>query len=439
MTAKLYFAGVSINNINGVKMDYFVIEGGVPLKGTISVQSAKNAVLPMIAATILAEQGTTIIHNVPDIVDVKLMLKVISTLGGKAFFDASKGTISIDTSKINIFEAPYDLVRKKRASFLVMGPLLARFGEAKVSQPGGCSIGARPVDQHIKGFERLGAKISDSHGYTIAKAKKLVGNTIHFDRPTHTGTENIMMSAVLANGTTTIINAAQDPEVVDLAEFLNKMGAKIAGAGTSHISIAGVDSLRAIEYTPIGDRLEAGTYLCAASATGGKVRVRNCRPEHLSILLQKLGAMGARIKFGKDWLEISAAEKPLPTDIITDPFPGFPTDLQATIMAALSIAKGTSIMWERIFENRFLHVMELQRLGANVTILGDRATIVGVNHLQGASVMASDIRAGAGLTVAALAAKGKSKILRVYHIDRGYQRIDEKLAMLGARIERKSE
>ncbi len=420
-------------------MDYFIVEGGTKLEGTVSVYASKNAVLPMIAASLLASKGTTVLRNVPNNADVRTMLAVIQHLGAVADFDEKSHKITIDASSVNSYEAPYELVKKMRASFLVMGPLLARFGIAKVSQPGGCAIGARPVDQHIRGFAQLGVKISEKHGYTTAKAKKLAGAILYFDRPSHTGTENILMSAVLASGKTVIINAAQDPEVVDLCNILNKMGAKIEGAGTSRITIRGVSSLSAVDYRPIGDRLEAGTFLFAAAATGGKVRVKGCPPEHISAVLFKLEDMGAKIAEGKNWVEISAPSRLKSTDIITDPYPGFPTDLQALAMSALCRADGTSVIWERIFENRFLHVMELQRLGANITILGDRATIIGVEALGGANVMASDIRAGASLVIAAMSASGKSKISRVYHIDRGYEKIEEKLVTLGAKIKRESE
>lgn len=420
-------------------MDYFVVDGGFSLRGSVNVSGAKNAILPMISASLLAEDGITVLRNVPDNADIRTMLAVVRHLGAEAEYDHKKSTIKIDASKLNSYEAPYELVKKMRASFLVMGPLLSRFGVAKVSQPGGCAIGARPVDQHIRGFQKLGAKIQEEHGYTIARAKRLTGRVLHFDRPSHTGTENIIMSAVLAEGTTTIINAAQDPEVVDLCKFLNRMGAKIKGAGTSRITIDGVTSLKAVKYTPIGDRLEAGTFLFAAAATAGRVKVIGCPPEHLSVVLFKLEDMGASIMEGADWVELHAPKRLSATDIITDPYPGFPTDLQPVAMAALCIANGTSVIWERIFENRFLHVMELQRLGANIVIVGDRATIIGTEKLSGASIMASDIRAGAGLIVAALSASGRSTIRRVYHIDRGYSRIEQKLSVLGAKIERRSE
>ncbi len=420
-------------------MEYFEIHGGVPLEGEIKVFAAKNSVLPMMAAAILAQSGTTRINNVPDIADVRTMSEVLRRLGAEIEFDRQNNVLWINTENIRSYEAPYDLVSRMRASFLVMGPLLARFGTARVSQPGGCAIGARPVDQHIKGFARLGAKVTEEGGYTVARAKKLIGNTVVFDRPTHTGTENIMMSAVLAEGRTEIINAAQDPEIVDLAKMLNKMGAKIRGAGTSIITIDGVDTLRAVEHTPIGDRLEAGTYLFGAIATGGRVKVKNVSPASLRTVLCKMMDMGAEVTTGRNYVAVQMRGRPRAVDIITDPFPGFPTDLQPMIMAALTIAEGTSVIWERIFENRFIHVMELQRLGANITISGDRATVVGVENLDGATVMASDIRAGAGLVIAGLAARGKTVVKRVYHIDRGYQRLEERLRLLGASIERYDE
>lgn len=418
-------------------MDYFEIYGGYSLSGEISVYAAKNAVLPMMASAILSENGTTVLRNIPDIADVRTMADVLRKLGADVDFDKEKHIISINAENIRNFEAPYELVSKMRASFLVMGPLLAKFGMARVSQPGGCAIGARPIDQHIKGFLQLGAKIEEEHGYTVARAKKLCGNIIYFDRPTHTGTENIMMSAVLAEGTTRIINAAQDPEISDLAEMLNRMGAKISGAGTSTITIEGVNSLSSVDYTPIGDRLEASTYLFAAISAGGEIIVRNVSPKHLEFVLSKMSDMGAKIEMGKNWVKASISERPKPVDIITDPYPGFPTDLQPIIMAVLCKADGTSVVWERIFENRFIHIMELRRLGANITISGDKATIVGVKNLEGAEIMASDIRAGAGLTIAALGARGKSLVQRIYHIDRGYQKLEERLSSLGARISRK--
>jgi len=323
-----------------------------------------------------------------------------------------------------------------RASFLVLGPLLGRLGEARVSLPGGCSLGARPVDYHINGFRNLGAEILEEAGYVIAKAKPLKGATIHFDRPSHTGTENIMFGATLAKGTTRIVNAACDPEVADVAEFLNAAGAKIHGAGTSTITIEGVKSLNPVKYKVSGDRLVAGTFMCAAAITGGSVEITGINPSHLTMVSRKLYEMGCNITEGKSSVKISAPKRLKPIKVVTFPFPGFPTDLQACIMALATVADGTSSIKETVFEDRFGHTMELRRLGADVTVTSDEAIVRGVEKLQGAAVMASDIRAGAGLVLACLAAQGQSEVLRVYHIDRGYYQLEEKLSSLGADIKR---
>lgn len=419
-------------------MDKFVIEGGVKLSGSVEVGASKNAILPVIAACLLVEKGEVVLRDVPDLADIETILKVIEVLGTKVKRNSTDRVVAINSENLSCYEAPYDLVRKMRASFLVLGPLLARLGKAKVSLPGGCVLGARPVDQHLKGFQALGAKLTEEHGYVIAESNGLTGNTICFDRPTHTGTENVMMGAVLANGKTTLINAAGDPEVKDLADFLNQRGAKIEGAGTSVIEITGVKRLRPGEYTPIPDRLEAGTLLMATAITGGYLELRNIISGHLSMVLSKLKEMGCEIEINGRKLKLKAPKKLKPTDVITYPFPGFPTDLQPQIMAMSTLAGGTSHIKETVFENRFTHVMELVRLGADVKIANDEATIAGVNQLKGASVMASDIRGGAGLVTACLAAQGSSEVLRVYHIDRGYQRLEEKLARLGAKITRVS-
>ena len=418
-------------------MDYFVIEGGRRLEGEIKVFAAKNAILPMMAAAILAD-GEVVLRNVPDIADVRTMSEVLIRLGAEVEFDRRTRSLFINASRISFFEAPYDLVRRMRASFLVLGPLLAKYGKARVSQPGGCAIGARPVDQHIRGFQRLGARITDEEGYTIAEADRLRGTVVYFDRPSHTGTENIMMAAVLADGTTEIVNASQEPEVVDLANMLNAMGAKIYGAGTSRIVIEGVSSLGGIDYTPLGDRLEAGTYLFGVMSTGGKVKVTGVEPKNLCIALFKMSEMGAKITTGADFIELETDTFPKPVNIVTAPFPGFPTDLQPMAMAVLTRAAGVSVVWERIFENRFIHVMELIRLGAQISISGDKATIIGTRELKGAKIMASDIRGGAGLLIAGLSARGKTILRRVYHIDRGYERIEERFGSLGAHIKRLS-
>jgi UDP-N-acetylglucosamine 1-carboxyvinyltransferase len=425
-------------------MDKFVIEGGRKLSGTVRIQASKNAVLPILAASLLVEKGETKINNVPDLADVKTMLRVLEKLGAKVQVYAddkfcgtpSKRRVVINAEHLKSYEAPYDLVRKMRASFLVMGPLLARFGKAKVSLPGGCVLGPRPVNLHLSGFDKLGAKIKEEHGYVIAFGKRLSGNLICFDRPTHTGTENILMVACLSSGKTTLVNAACDPEVVDLARFLSLMGAKIKGAGSSTIYVEGVKRLKAVEYTPIPDRLDAATFMMAACITGGNVELKEVVPEHMRMVTLKLREMAAEITENKKRITVKGPKRLKPVSVTTYPHPGFPTDMQASIMALTCIANGTSQIREMVFEERFTHAMEFCRLGADIKISGDRATINGIPRLKGASVMASDIRGGAGLTLAGLAAEGTTRVLRVYHIDRGYDHIEERLAFLGAKIKR---
>ncbi len=425
-------------------MDKFVIEGGRKLSGTVRIQASKNSVLPILAASLLAEKGETKINGVPDLADVKIMLKVLEKLGAKvqSFADdkfsgsPSRATVVINAEHLKSYEAPYDLVRKMRASFLVMGPLLARFRKAKVSLPGGCVLGPRPVNLHLSGFASLGAKIKEEHGYVFASGKRLTGNIICFDRPSHTGTENILMVACLSSGKTTIVNAACDPEVVDLAKFLSLMGAKIKGAGGSTIYVEGTKRLKATEYTPIPDRLDAATFMMAACITRGHVELKDVVPEHVRMVTLKLREMGAQITENKKRITVKGPKKLKPISVTTYPHPGFPTDVQASIMALACIADGTSQIRETVFEERFTQVMELCRLGADIKISGDRATINGVRRLKGASVMASDIRGGAGLTLAGLAAEGTTEVLRVYHIDRGHDHIDKRLAFLGASIRR---
>ena len=417
-------------------MDKFVVKGETQLNGTISVRGAKNAILPMIAGALLVEKGECIIHNVPNIRDIRNLVNLTELLGAKSRFDASEHTLTINAENLSYAEAPYDVVRKMRASFLVTGALLSRFGHARVALPGGCSIGARPVNLHIKGFERLGAKISEEKGYISARADRLKGETIYFDRPSHTGTENIMMAAVNAEGTTRIINAACDPEVKSFADFLNSMGAKIYGAGTPYIMIEGVSALSPTEFNPIGDRLEAGTYLYGALITGGDVEVSGVDPQHLEFPILKMREMGAKIKTTPTSIRLRMRGKPKSINLTTFPYPGFPTDLQPMAMTAATICDGTSYIRETVFENRFSHVMELLRLGGIITVAGDTATVTGTEKLHGAEVMASDIRAGAALALAGLVAEGETEILRVYHIDRGYERLEEKLSSLGASIER---
>ena len=417
-------------------MDRFLIAGGKKLSGTVKTDGSKNAGLPIIAGTILIGKGETTLENIPPLRDIFTIKKVLEHLGAIVNYDPKTMRMKIDSSHINENTAPYELMRQMRASFLVLGPLLGRLGEARVSLPGGCSLGARPVDYHINGFRNLGAEILEEAGYVIAKAKPLKGATIHFDRPSHTGTENIMFGATLAKGTTRIVNAACDPEVADVAEFLNAAGAKIHGAGTSTITIEGVKSLNPVKYKVSGDRLVAGTFMCAAAITGGSVEITGINPSHLTMVSRKLYEMGCNITEGKSSVKISAPKRLKPIKVVTFPFPGFPTDLQACIMALATVADGTSSIKETVFEDRFGHTMELRRLGADVTVTSDEAIVRGVEKLQGAAVMASDIRAGAGLVLACLAAQGQSEVLRVYHIDRGYYQLEEKLSSLGADIKR---
>lgn len=417
-------------------MDKFVIRGGRSLKGEVSVVGAKNSVLPLMAAALLPSKGTSVIRNVPDLADVHTMVRVLIHLGARVTFDTEQNVVEIDASGVDKTEAPYDLVRKMRASFIVMGPLLARFQEARVSLPGGCSLGQRPVNLHLRGFERMGTSFSEDHGYIHGRTAGLLGATVHFDRPSHTGTENIMIGAALAKGTTHIINAACDPEVDDVARFLNAMGARVVGAGTTQIRIEGMTSLHAAEVDVMPDRLEAGTYLMAAGITGGDVTVNQCVPDHLELVIQKMVEMGCRFEKRPDSVRVQGPRRLRSADMVTFPYPGYPTDLQAAHMSLCCVADGTSHVRETVFEDRFTHVMELTRLGASIKVAGDEATIKGVPELSGASVMASDIRAGAGLVVAALAAHNTTEVLRIYHIDRGYMQMEERLASLGADIKR---
>jgi len=417
-------------------MDKFVIKGGKKLSGPVEISGSKNAVLPVLAASLLAEKGETVIQNVPDLADIDTMLKVLEHLGAKIKRDVKEKKVAINAENLSSFEAPYDLVRKMRASFLVLGPLLSRIGKAKVSLPGGCVLGPRPVNLHLAGLSALGAKLEEEHGYVIATVDKLKGNIIYFDRPSHTGTENLMMSACLAEGETTLVNAACDPEVIDTANFLNSMGAKIAGAGSSTVRISGVKKLQAVEHTCIKDRLEAGTFMMAAALTSGYLEIKDFIPEHLDMVSLKLKEMGAGISANRRSIILEGPSRLKPVSVTTFPFPGFPTDLQASIMALTCTASGSSYIRETVFEDRFTHVMELNRLGADIKISGDRATVIGIPKLKGASVMASDIRAGAGLVLAGLGAEGQTEVLRVYHIDRGYEKFEEKLSSLGAEIKR---
>ena len=415
-------------------MDQIEIKGGKKLKGEVVISGAKNAALPLLASSILVD-GETVFYNVPDLMDVKSIKFLLEDLGAKCFTD--KDCVKIDGSGINKIEAKYDLVRKMRASILVLGPLIAKFGRARVSLPGGCAIGARPVNMHITGLEALGAKISIDHGYIDAKADRLKGNEIYFDVPTVTGTENLMMAASLAQGTTILRNSAREPEIVALADTLNAMGADIRGAGTALIKINGVKALKPAEVFVIPDRIEAGTFMVAAAATGGDVLIKGCEPEHMGGIINKLRQTGSIVEISDNNINVRAGNKIVSTDIKTLPYPGFPTDMQAQFMVLMSIAEGSSVINETIFENRFIHVNELLRMGADISISGGRyANVKGVKNLSGAPVMASDLRASASLVIAGLVAKGITTISRVYHIDRGYESIEKKFSNLGADIKR---
>ena len=417
-------------------MDKFVVKGGNKLSGSLKVEGSKNAALPIILGALLIDKGETVIHNVPALRDIYTSIKVMEYLGAKVSYHAKSEVMTIDASGVNKNTAPYELMRQMRASFLVLGPVLARMGKAKVSLPGGCSIGARPVNFHITGFRNLGAKVTEKAGYVMAEGKPLKGGSVYFDRPSHTGTENILFGAVFAKNKTYIANAACDPEIIDVANFLNKAGAKIQGAGTPSVVVEPVKKLKAIEYTVSGDRLVAGTYMFSVAITGGKLTLSGFNPHDLTMVNLKLMEMGCKIKTTKDGLTINAPKRLKPVSITTFPYPGFPTDLQACAMAAAALASGTSHIVETVFKDRYLHSMELGRLGADIVSTGGEAVINGVPRLVGAEVMAPDIRAGAALVVACLAAQGKSEILRVYHIDRGYNRLEEKLSSVGADIKR---
>jgi UDP-N-acetylglucosamine 1-carboxyvinyltransferase len=411
------------------------IAGGVPLQGDVWISGAKNAVLPILVASLLGDQPS-LISNVPHLRDVTTTMELLGRMGAELAVD-ERMRIQIDPRGVNNFEAPYDLVKTMRASILVLGPLVARHGQAVVSLPGGCAIGTRPVDLHLPGLRLLGADVDVINGNIVARAGRLRGARIVMDLVSVTGTENLMMAATLAEGTTVIENAAQEPEVVDLANYLNAMGARVRGAGTTNITIEGVERLGGCEYTVLPDRIETGTYLVAAAMTGGKVRAVRARPSDLDAVLDKLSEAGALIATGEDWIELDMqGRRPRAVDVNTAPYPAFPTDMQAQFTALNAIAEGTSIITETVFENRFMHVQELQRLGANIRLKGNTAVIRGVAQLNGAPIMATDLRASAGLVLAGLVAQGKTVVDRVYHIDRGYEIIEEKLGQLGARIRR---
>ena len=414
-------------------MDAIEITGGRPLRGEVTVSGSKNATLPQIAAALLAP-GRSVFRGVPDLADIRTLGRLLAHMGARVERDGD--TLSIDAAEVGTPEAPYELVKTMRASVLVLGPLVARFGRARVSLPGGCAIGARPIDQHLKALEALGARIELSHGYVEAKADRLRGARILFDLPTVTGTENLMMAAALAEGRTLLENCAREPEIVALADALNSMGAQVQGAGSSAITIDGVTALRPMDLAVIPDRIEAGTLLAAALITGGDVLVRGARAEDLEAPLAKMREAGAEITAEGAGLRIVAPQRLEAVDFITAPFPGFPTDLQAQLMACLSVARGASRVVETVFENRFMHVQELSRMGADIAIDGHTAVVRGVDHLSAAPVMATDLRASASLVLAGLRAEGTTTVHRVYHLDRGYQALETKLAALGAVIRR---
>ncbi|MFC1541309.1 UDP-N-acetylglucosamine 1-carboxyvinyltransferase [Candidatus Latescibacterota bacterium] len=418
-------------------MDRFIIEGGKKLKGTVRVAGVKNVILPMMCAALMCETGTTIIKNVPNLKDIIILQKLIKVLGAETTFDIENGIITIDASNVDKTVAPYELVKQMRASFLLAGALLGRFGEFNISLPGGCAIGARPVNFHLEGFKKLNATVFEDKGLLGARTEKLIGTTISLDYPSHTGTENLMMAAVMAEGETIIENAACEPEILDFGNFLNAMGAKIRGHGTPTIIIEGVRNLSAVTYTPIPDRIVAGTFMCAAAITAGEIVIENIEPSHLRIVMEKLEEMGVIFeKFPGGTLLVKGPKRLGAIDITTTPYPGFPTDLQPLIMACLSLANGVSLIRETVFENRFIHAAELNRMGACIREAGEKAVVEGVKNLTGAPVMASDLRAGASLVLAGLAAKGTTTVDRVYHIDRGYERFETILTALGADIKR---
>jgi UDP-N-acetylglucosamine 1-carboxyvinyltransferase len=416
-------------------MDKLIVTGGTPLRGEISISGAKNAALPVLVSSLLTNE-TVSIGNVPHLQDITTTMELLGRMGVRLVV-GDKMVIEADSSQNTSVRAPYELVKTMRASILVLGPLLARFGEAEVSLPGGCAIGSRPVNLHIKGLQAMGAEINLDGGYIRAKAKRLKGARIFMDLVSVTGTENIMMAATLADGTTIIENAAREPEVVDLAKCLIAMGAKISGAGTDEITVEGVERLHGAEHEVIPDRIETGTYLVAAAMTGGSVRLRNARPDLLQAVLEKLREAGAVIETGPNWISLDMqGKRPKGVTVRTAPYPAFPTDMQAQFIALNAIAEGSGTVTETIFENRFMHVYELQRMGANIEMEGNTAIVRGVTSLKGAPVMATDLRASASLALAGLVAEGETVVDRIYHIDRGYECIEEKLAQLGARIRR---
>ena len=415
-------------------MDKLAIEGGVPLNGEVAISGAKNAALPILCAGLLTAEPL-VVSNVPHLHDVTTMLSLLGQMGMAISVDDKLG-VELRAADIHTPEAPYEMVKTMRASVLVLGPLTARFGEARVSLPGGCAIGSRPVDQHLKGLQAMGATITMDHGYMIVRAPRLKGVRICMDLVTVTGTENLMMAAALAEGTTIVENAAREPEIIDLAVCLTAMGANIRGAGTDTITIEGVDKLHGASHSVMPDRIETGTFLVAAAVTGGSVRVTGARPGTLDAVLDKLRESGAKVEAGEDWISVSTGSPLRAVNLRTAPYPAFPTDMQAQFVALNSVASGTGVVNETIFENRFMHVQELRRLGADIEVEGNTAVVKGVGHLDGATVMATDLRASASLVIAGLVARGTTTVERIYHLDRGYEAIEEKLSKLGARIRR---
>jgi len=419
-------------------MDKVIIKGGRQLKGKVAINGVKNVILPMMCAAVMADEGVTVINNVPDLQDIKVLQKLISELGAELSYDPEKRTMTINAAKVGKTVAPYELVKQMRASFLLAGALLGRFGEFNISLPGGCAIGARPINFHLTGFKKLNAHVVEEGGLLSARAKKLTGASVCLDYPSHSGTENLMMAAVMAEGQTIIDNAACEPEIRDFGDFLNAMGAKITGHGSPTIIIEGVKKLHAVSYTPIPDRIVAGTFMCAAAITSGEIEIQNVEITTLRIVMEKLADMGVIFELLPDGNILVKGPKRLSAvDIITMPYPGFPTDLQPQFMACFSVADNVSLIRETVFENRFIHAAELNRMGANIRVEGDKAIVVGVPNLTGAPVMASDLRAGAALVLAGLSAKGTTTVERVYHIDRGYEKFEKKLQALGADITRR--
>ena len=415
-------------------MDKLVIQGGVPLTGEVRISGAKNAALPILVASLLTP-GTLRLQNVPHLRDVTTTLNLLAQMGVEVSLDEKLG-VGLTAAKLHNLSAPYELVKTMRASILVLGPMIARFGEARVSLPGGCAIGQRPVDLHIKGLQAMGAQIDIEQGYILARAARLKGTHIVLDLVTVTGTENLMMAAVLADGVTVLENAAREPEIIDLAECLNAMGARVRGAGSDVITIEGVQELHGAAHRVMPDRIEIGTFLCAAAATGGEIKLKGTRGNILDAVIGKLQEAGAHVEHGDDWIRLSTNGGLKSVSLRTAPYPAFPTDMQAQFMALNSVAEGTATVTETIFENRFMHVQELRRLGANIEVEGNTAIVRGVSVLQGANVMATDLRASASLVLAGLVARGETLVDRVYHLDRGYECIEEKLSQLGARIKR---